>query len=173
MTNLVFSTGTYKEYQLNGSETIRINVSDPGIVNRLKDAVKQAEAIQAKYGDDVTEDNLVALNQEIRGLIDKAINCPGACDKAFGAVNCLAIAGGRPIFVNFLDVLLDQLKRDIVTEQINERSAFTALENERTQKFITQSTATPFAEDAGTVPLALLSQSERERLIKQLQEAEQ
>lgn len=172
MTNLNFSVGTYKEYQLNGGETIRINVSDPGIVDRLKDAVNQADEIRARYGDNVTEDNLGALNKEIRELIDNTINCPGACDKAFGAVNCLAIAGGRPIFVNFLEVLLDQLKRDIVTEQINERSAFDALENERTQKYITQSVATPFAESAGTVPLALLSQSERERLKKAL-EAEQ
>lgn len=170
MTNLSFNVGKYKEYQLNGGETIRINVSDPGIIDRLKGAVKEIEAIQAEYGDDITEENLSALDEEIRDLIDKIINCPGACDKAFGAVNCLAIAGGRPIFVNFLEVLLEQLKRDITTEQINERSALDALENERTKKYITQSKpqlAQP-SEAVNALNVATLSQEERERLLSEL-----
>ena len=170
MTNLSFNVGKYKEYQLNGGETIRINVSDPGIIDRLKGAVKEIEAIQAEYGDNITEENLSALDEEIRDLIDKIINCPGACDKAFGAVNCLAIAGGRPIFVNFLEVLLEQLKRDITTEQINERSALDALENERIKKYITQSKpqlAQP-SEAVNALNVATLSQEERERLLSEL-----
>lgn len=172
MTNLNFQVGTYKEYQLNGGETIRVNVSDPGIIDRLKGCQAKIEDIQNRYGEDITEDNLGKLDAEIRALIDGVINCPGACDKAFGATNCLAIAGGQPIFVNFLEVLLAQLKKDIVAEQSAEKSAFEALDNERTQKYITQTQSKPQIEQTSASPkgfnLATLSQEEREKLLAEL-----
>ncbi|MCR5479792.1 MAG: hypothetical protein K6F27_08030 [Ruminococcus sp.] len=172
MTNLSFDTGTYKEYSLNGGETIRVNVSDPGIIDRLKGCQAKIEDIQKRYGEIITEDNLGKLDAEIRALIDSVINCPGACDKAFGATNCFAIAGGQPIFVNFLEVLLAQLKKDIVAEQTAEKSAFEALNNEKTQKYITQTQSKPQIEQtSGSVKgfnLAALSQEEREKLLAEL-----
>lgn len=172
MTNLVFSTGTYKEYQLNGKETIRICVTDPGIIDRIKSIPKKIEAIENKYGDTVTEENLEQLDKAVRQLIDETINCPGACDKAFGSINCLGISEGKPVYVNFMNVLLGQLSKDIVATSNAERIKLDdniELNNERTQRYITQSK--PAAQPNSVVNalnLATLSKEERYRMFDKL-----
>lgn len=176
MTNLVFSTGTYKEYQLNGKETIRICVTDPGIIDRVKSLPKKIEEIEKKYGDTITEENLEPLNKVVRQLIDETINCPGASDKAFGAINCLGISDGKPVYVNFLSVLLDQLQKDIVSTSTAEKIKLDEqAKNERIQSYITQSKpllAQP-SSAVQAINVAALSQEERERLLNELMRTEQ
>lgn len=178
MTNLNFSVGTYKEYQLNGKETIRICVTDPGIIDRVKSLPKKIEEIEKKYGDTITEENLEPLNKVVRQLIDETINCPGASDKAFGAINCLGISDGNPVYVNFLSVLLDQLSKDIAAVSNAERIKLNEnieLNNERIQSYITQSKP-QLAQPSSAVQainVAALSQEERERLLNELMRTEQ
>lgn len=45
MQSINFNSENYKEYAINGDEskTIRINVSDVGIITRLQDAVRKAD----------------------------------------------------------------------------------------------------------------------------------
>jgi hypothetical protein len=144
VTNLNFDTGTYKEYQLNGKETIRVNVGDPGIIDRLKGCGERIDQITAELGDDITEENLGKLDKEIRKMVDDVLNCPGACDKAFGATHCLAIAGGKPIIINFVQVLIEQLAEDMkqtvsavkINESISKQNELDILDNERTRKYI-------------------------------------
>jgi hypothetical protein len=179
MINLSFDTGTFKEYQLNGKETIRVNVGDPGIIDRLKGCGDRIDQITAELGDDITEDNLGKLDKEIRKMVDEVLNCPGACDKAFGATHCLAIAGGKPIIINFVQVLTEQLAKDMkqtvsavkINESIkSEQNSLSALDNERTQKYITQSTPqiSQPAQTVQSINIAALSQAERERLLNEL-----
>ena len=172
MTNLVFSTGTYKEYQLNGKETIRICVTDPGIIDRVKSLPKKIEEIEKKYGDTITEENLEPLDKVIRQLIDETINCPGASDKAFGAINCLGISGGKPVYVNFLSVLLDQLSTDIAAVSNAERIKLDEnieLNNERTQRYITQSKPTAQPSDTvNALNLAVMSKEERYKMLDKI-----
>lgn len=179
MVNLSFDTGTYKEYQLNGKETIRVNVGDPGIIDRLKGCGERIDQITAELGDDITEENLGKLDKEIRKMVDDVLNCPGACDKAFGATHCLAIAGGKPIIFNFVQVLIVQLTEDMkqtvsavkINESIkSEQNSLSALDNERTQKYITQSMPqiSQPAQAVQPINLAALSQAERKRLLVEL-----
>lgn len=178
MTNISFSTGTYKEYTLNGTETIRVNVSDPGLIDRLKAATARCDEISNKY-EDLTEDNIGELDKEIRDMIDTAINCPGACDKAFGNTHCFAMADGRPVFMNFLDALLEQLAKDVkatveaaaINNSLKANNTFATLENERTQKYITPAITQTKA--GSTINLSALSQEERERVLRELLEEKQ
>lgn len=179
MTNLSFDTGTYKEYQLNGGETIRINVGDPGIIDRLNGATTKIDELTAKYGADLTPDNVGQFDREMRSLVDGIINCPGACDKAFGSTNCFALAGGQPVIVNFIEVLIKQLTVDmssfVKTLDINktikqDNDELSVLDNERTQKYITQSKPqlTQPSETVQSINLATLSQEERSKLLAEL-----
>lgn len=171
MTNLSFEVGKYKEYQLNGGETIRVNVSDVGIVDRLKGCMDKADKMKEKYGEDLTAENLGELDREMRNMIDDMLQCPGACDKAFGSTNCFSIAGGKPIFANFLEVLIEQLAKDIrstITAENIKLSEVSELNNERTQKYITQSTTAPVSKPSQPFNLDVLSQGERERLLSML-----
>lgn len=178
MTNLSFESGTYKEYQLNGGETIRVNVADPGILDRLKSCIGRIEELQANVSSDaISEGAFNKLDREMRTMVDGVLNCPGACDKAFGATNCFAIAGGKPIIINFLKVLMEQLVKDmkdvVSTVGINESikdNPLDALDNERTQKYITQSTPqiSQPAQTVQSINIAALSQAERERLLNEL-----
>lgn len=182
MTNLSFETGTYKEYQLNGKETIRVNVGDPGIIDRLKSCNDRIDQISAEIGD-ITEENLGKVDKEIRKMIDDVLNCPGACDKAFGSVHCLALAGGKPIVINFVSVLTEQLAKDMkqtisaieVSESIKENNELDALDNERTRKYITHNKPqlTQPSERVQAINVGALSQEERERLLNELMGAEQ
>lgn len=168
MTNISFSTGTYKEYQLNGKETIRVNVSDPGIIDRIQGSITKIDELKTKYSE-LTTDNVGKLDREIRTMIDDVLACPGAADKAFGDISCLTIADGKPIFMSFLSALLEQLKKDITSTLEAQKVQLSSLDNERTHKYIKPITkpitVTPASQ---TVPLSALSQEERERLLREM-----
>jgi hypothetical protein len=177
MTNIQFSTGTYKEYQINGNGTIKVNVSDPNIIDRLSSCDDKIDKIVEKYGDKITAENAGPIDREIRALVDDVLNCPGACDVAFGNVSSVAIVDGTPLFETFLTLLIEQLKKDIRSTAAADRIKLdenTELNNERTQKYITQTKPVTLPASAlsdgavGSVDLALLSQAERERLLSAL-----
>lgn len=172
MTNISYKIGTYKEYTLNGTQTIRVNVSDFGIIDRLYAAMAKCDELRAKY-QELTPDNISEIDKELREMIDKALDCPGASDKAFGTTHCLTIADGQPILINFLTALVEQLKKDIlsvkaassVNESIKANNSLASLENERTQKYLKPITVVPKTEN---INIAALSQPERERLLREL-----
>lgn len=178
MTNLSFDTGTYKEYSLNGGETIRINVGDWNIVNRLKKAGEKIDQFIAALGSDPTDEDLVRCDKSVRNEIDSAIICPGACDKAFGQISSIGIAeNGSPVGLNFLSALIDQLAKDmkqtVTTSEINgsvQNNPLDELDNERTQKYITQSKPQIVkpSESVQSLNLATLTQEERSRLLAEL-----
>lgn len=136
--NLQFETGTYKEYQLNGGETISINISDVRIIQRLMSAEKRLPELKKKYEIKNGPDAWVEADKDLREIIDRALNCPGACDKAFGEINCLSkTVNGRAVVENFLVALKRQLKTDI--SAFGNASAITLddtpLNNVKTQKY--------------------------------------
>lgn len=180
MINLSFDTGTYKEYKLNGKKTIRVNVGDPGIIDRLKSCGERIDQITAELGDDITEENLGKLDKEIRKMVDDVLNCPGACDKAFGATHCLAIAGGKPIIINFVQVLIEQIAEDMkqtvsavkINESISKQNELDILDNERTRKYIKMNKEAMEREHKEALKeklnVAALSQYERKMLLDEL-----
>lgn len=136
--NLQFETGTYKEYQLNGGETISINISDVGIIQRLMSADKRLPELKKKYDTKNEPDAWAEADKDLREIIDEALSCPGACDKAFGKTNCLSkTVNGRTVVENFLAVLKRQLKTDI-SAFVNASAITlddTPLNNVKTQKY--------------------------------------
>lgn len=176
MTNIEFSVGTYKEYQLNGKNTISVNVSDPNIIKRLKDCGEKIDKVESELDAETSYDKLFEADATVRQIIDEAIDCPGACDAAFGAINCLAAASnGQPVYYNFLEALLPQLKEDIKQANaqtkpepepepvIPETLDKSPLNNERTRKYLEQPTIT-----ASSINVNAMSMDEREKLLKEL-----
>ena len=173
MTNIEFSVGTYKEYQLNGKNTIKVNISDPNIIKRLKDCADKITELETGLGKTPTAEALFDADNAIRKIIDEAIDCPGACDAAFGGINCMAAASnGQAVYYNFLEALLPQLKADIQANAQSEPEPEpvkvetldeSPLNNERTRKYLEQPTIT-----ASSINVSAMSMSEREKLLKEL-----
>lgn len=116
MHSINFEVGTYKEYAINGDEnnTIRIDVSDLGFVDRFKKAMSEIEAAQKEYENIKTpsEDILVEMDSRARGIVNRAFDCD-VCTKAFGSKNCLSVASnGEPILINFLNAFIPIIKND-------------------------------------------------------------
>jgi hypothetical protein len=124
MEKLSFELGI-KEYCLNDDENavIRINTRDYGLIPRIEKLKKDSKKLMKDYQKKVSElsDNEIfavigELDQQVRQLINTTFDSD-ICSVAFGNANCLSFAGGRPIFMNFLDVLLPRILSDIQEEQ--------------------------------------------------------
>lgn len=118
MRNLSLNTGI-KEYMINNDENkvISVNTADINIASRAEQAQKNIEAIQAEYKNKTnTPQVLSELDLKIREQIDYIFGSRIA-DVAFGNINCLSLAGGQPIFQNFLDAILPEIKKDLTQER--------------------------------------------------------
>lgn len=120
MQKLVFDRG-YKEYQIGDDENavIRINTADVGILARLNEAVKNIEQIQKKYESAENTDAIQLITEcdkDIREQINYIFGSD-VCTVAFGEINCLSLAGGKPIFENFLEVLIPVMQADFESAQ--------------------------------------------------------
>ena len=123
MQKLVFDRG-YKEYQIGDDENavIRINTTDVGILARLNEAVKNIEQIQKKYENAEKAESTDAIqlitecDKDIREQINYIFDSD-VCTVAFGEVNCLSLVGGKPIFENFLEVLIPVMQADFESAQ--------------------------------------------------------
>lgn len=120
MNNLSYNVG-YKEYSINGDESriLRINTSDMNIITRMNKAEKELQKIADKCNS-ATADNAIEtlsyLDNEVRKQINYVFD-GDVSDIIFGNTNCISIAGGKPIFENFLEAVLPVIKEDISTEQ--------------------------------------------------------
>lgn len=122
MQKLVFDRG-YKEYQIGDDENavIRINTTDVGILARLNEAVKNIEQIQKKYENAENTDAIQLITEcdkDIREQINYIFGSD-VCTVAFGEINCLSLVGGKPIFENFLEVLIPVMQADFESAQKN------------------------------------------------------
>lgn len=111
----------YKEYSINGDESriLRINTSDMNIITRMNKAEKELQKIADKCNS-ATADNAIEtlsyLDNEVRKQINYVFD-GDVSDIIFGNTNCISLAGGKPIFENFLEAVLPIIKEDISTEQ--------------------------------------------------------
>lgn len=172
MNSINFKTGEYKEYQINGKDTILLNISDFGIVDRILKLANDLTNIGERYPE-LNPYNVGEIDMDIRKMIDQALNCPGASDKAFGTVNCMSEVDGQFLFMGFLEAVASQLKKDMKKNKpesepvADDPVPYELLENDRTQKYITQSVPEP-----QVINLATLSTAERERLLLELLKGE-
>lgn len=113
MQNIRFDDG-FREYKINGdkSRVIRVNPSDFGIVSRLRAA--QAALAELKPTDG--PEGLAEIDRAVREQIDGVFG-KGTSDAVFGGTNCASLAGGKPIYQNFLEAFMPIIEADIMAEK--------------------------------------------------------
>lgn len=119
---LKFNDG-FKEFAVNGDESriVRFNPCDFGILERITASQKRLDELEKKYKDAEASDTddfekiAVQCDREIREEIN-TVFANDVCTPAFGTANCLSLAGGKPIFENFIDALLPIVKSSIDKE---------------------------------------------------------
>lgn len=112
MKSIRFDEG-FHEYAINGDETrvIRVNPADLAIVKRLeaaKEAMKDAKI-------ENTPEGMAEFDRMAREQIDMVFG-EGTAETAFGRTNCASLAGGKPVYVNFLEAIAPIIEADIRAE---------------------------------------------------------
>ena len=124
MGNLKINLG-YKEYTINDDENakIRINTTDFGLIDRLNkmrnkagDIVAELEEIKQSEDEEIILSAITISDEKIRALIDEVFG-EGTSNNVFGGINCLSLAGGQPVALNFLDAIMPVIQADIEKEQ--------------------------------------------------------
>lgn len=175
MQSINFEVGNYKEYSINDDEnnTIKIDVSDLGFVDRLQKAYAEIEEYAKKLEsvDKPDENILVQMDETARKIVNKAFDCD-VCTKAFGNKNCMSFAAnGLPNIVNFLNAFIPIIERDF-------KSAFQAQQielEEKTDKYtkpVIEQTRPPIvdmvSQPAPTIDISKLTQEQKNAMLREL-----
>lgn len=124
MKNLDINKG-YKSYTINGDEgaVITVKTTDFGIIDRLtrvRENIGRIVAELEKVEESAkTETYLNALNdadQKVKVELDEVFDSPVSA-AVFGNMNCLSFAGGQPVALNFLEVIIPEITKDLEQEQ--------------------------------------------------------
>lgn len=122
MESLNFDLGL-KTFSINGSFEIAFNPSDWNFVQKIADTFEalseRQEKIEAalKAVANMREffATMCELDKEMRDFIDGIFNKP-LCENVFGDVNLYSIAGGAPVWFNFLITLWDTCDDNLTKE---------------------------------------------------------
>ena len=177
MLSINFDSGNYKEFAINGDEnnTVKINISDMGILTRAQDALKHIDGIveelaeKEKQGVDNAE--LFKEQDEKARQMVNTIFATDICTHALGGTNAFSVASnGKPVIVNLLEALIQILVQEIKAAQT---AAQIKLED-KTDKYIKPVTVTP-VKPLPFIPLAKpeidienLTAEEKNALLKEL-----
>lgn len=120
MRELTFDTGVI-EYQVNGGNVIAFNPADTVFVKKLHSLFEKLGAEQEQQQGDV----FTVLEQKdaaMRRDIDEVFGA-GTCALVFGDKGLYALAGGLPLWANFLLAVLDEVDSSIrqQTEAVSPR----------------------------------------------------
>lgn len=112
-----------KTYVVNGSCEISFYPSDFGLITRLLNAGEKIEKIISDFENfKIKTENSKAVGEkmdnadkEIRACIDELF---GDCisQKLFGIVNCLSLANGSPVVINFIEAVFPVISNEIEKE---------------------------------------------------------
>ena len=121
MAELIFETGL-KRYKVNGGEEISFNPADMAFVKRLytafddlsaeQDSISNPEEMEGHKLFELVEQKDAAMRQKI----DAAFGSP-VCEKVFGSMSVYALAGGLPLWCNFLLAVIDEIDATVTEEQ--------------------------------------------------------
>lgn len=122
MSELNFDTGLVT-YKVNGQCEITFNPADVAFVKRLFNTFDGLSKRQDDIDVENTEIDGAALfelaeqrENEMRTEIDDIFG-DAVCDKIFGKVSVYALAGGLPLWCNFLMAVIDKIDAAIEDEQ--------------------------------------------------------
>lgn len=175
MLSINFDSGNYKEFAINGDEnnTVKINVSDMGILTRAQDALKHIDGIveelaeKEKQGVDNAE-LLKEQDEKARQMVN-TIFATDICTRALGGTNAFSVASnGKPVIVNLLEALIQILVQEIKAA----RTAAQIKLEDKTDKYVkpvTISPAKPFIPLAEPkIDIDALTAEEKNALLKEL-----
>ena len=95
-----------QEYDINGAFTARFNPTDETFIHKLELAFESLNGVQDKLKDASRFDVFNALDDEMRTVIDGLLG-DGAAAAIFPNVNCYALSGGLPIWLNLMYGITD------------------------------------------------------------------
>lgn len=177
---LTFDDG-YKNIEINGdpNKIIRINPTDTAFIQRLAGFEDKVEEIKKKYGDiDLSalnfdgEDtdsekmqnaamNVEKLEQCIRELINYVFGYD-ICAVVFGTASCLSPVGGRPVYLNFMDVMFDYIAAE-AKKQTTRSQAKISKYTAAAKQTDSEKSDVPYSVD-----LSKLSSEDKDALLRQL-----
>lgn len=177
MQSINFDRGNYKEFAINGDEnnTIKINISDLGIMTRLQDVFKRIDGIiedvKQKEGQKInTADLLKEQDGIIRGMINEVFDAD-ICAVALGNINAFSVASnGKPVVVNLLEALCRLVIQEIKSAQTAEQIKL----EDKTEKYtkpITSVSGSPFIpynKPSREINIDNLTSEEKNALLKEL-----
>lgn len=116
MQSINFAKG-YKTYAINGDEnnTVKINVADPNLKNRMIGIMQEIENCKNKYGDEaVTDEALTELDTFTKAKLDEAFG-NGFSQAIFGELSCFAVTEdeGKFVYETFIEAFLPIVTADI------------------------------------------------------------
>lgn len=134
MKELQFDTGLVS-YKVNGECEISFNPGDLGFIKKLFDLFEtlssQQEKASKENSDDVDGKALFEITErldaEMRSSIDGLFGA-GVADTLFKNISVFALAGGFPLWANFLMAIIDEIDSNVVQEEKKSR--------ERVDKYI-------------------------------------
>ncbi len=123
MAELQFNTGI-RSYTVNGvKDAFQVNPTDADFVERLYrtfedlDKKQQSKDKEAEKASGVDAFELArSYNSEMRKAIDGVLG-DGVCGRVFGTMNVYAMAGGLPVWANFLLALMDECDTSFARQQ--------------------------------------------------------
>lgn len=124
MKSIKFDEG-YEEYMIGDdpSRSFKLRVSDIGLLSRVQTAMKETDALLAKYKNKPDIEQVEEFDKEFRAIINKAFGTD-ICTPVFGGSSVLTLtSSGKFLFSEFFDAFIPQLKADIeasvMTQKIN------------------------------------------------------
>lgn len=172
MQSINFNSGNYKEYAINGDEsrTIRINVSDVGIITRLQDAVRKVDDIAEKAtAREENEDRTQLLKEYDKSVRDMVNDVFGSdvCTAALGSVNVFSEASnGKPVLINLLEALVQVVIQEIKSAQAAAQIKLEEKAEKYTAPVISHKPFLPLAKPA--VNVDELSDEDKKALLREL-----
>lgn len=125
--NITFQSGI-KTYQINGDPNceIAIQTTDLGIFSRANEVIDRLGQLEndlsIKYENLDSADvgmkikAFAEFEKIVRSEIDFLFNAPIA-DIVFGKASCISTVNGMPMYVLFIDAVLEEIEKDVKKEQ--------------------------------------------------------
>jgi len=107
MAGLQFDNGV-KEFDVNGKATIRFNPLDTAFFQKVVALFEKCENLTKNS--DNTPEGIQILDQKIKSEINAVF---GDISAIFDGVSSVAIAGGLPVWANFIIAVIDEIDETI------------------------------------------------------------
>ena len=127
--NLNFDSGLVSFEVNGGNDAVRFNPTDAEFFGRLVDTVTALQTRMDRYAEDVKKEGdvvnrfelLKALDNDVEISIDELFRTPGMCRKIFADgdthISPTALAGGFPIWLNFLLAVADKADESVKIQE--------------------------------------------------------